>query len=137
MKKSFKTYSAALDAITAISCTSATAFADKLKVVDGVTYKYSDTGEQKGKYTGWAKTSKGKLYYKNGVKVTKNTTIGGVRYKFSSDGYCKGKFTGFTKSSQGRKYWSKGILTKDEWVQDPKGNYYYAGSDGYLLTGWQ
>ena len=69
MKKSFKTFAAALAAITAMSCTSATAFADKLKVVDGVTYKYSDSGEQKGKYTGWAKNSKGKVYYKNGVKL--------------------------------------------------------------------
>ncbi len=69
MKKSFKTFAAALAAITAMSCTSATSFADKLKVVDGVTYKYSDSGEQKGKYTGWAKNSKGKVYYKDGVKL--------------------------------------------------------------------
>ncbi|MBP3856875.1 MAG: hypothetical protein IK990_14825 [Ruminiclostridium sp.] len=111
--------------------------ATKACTINGRLYKFDKSGICKGKYTGWAKTSKGKLYYKNGVKVTKNTTIGGVRYKFSSDGYCKGKFTGLTKSSQGRKHWSKGILTKDEWVQDPKGDYYYAGSDGYLLTGWQ
>ena len=109
----------------------------KNSTIDGVRYIFNKYGKCEGKYTGWAKNSKGKVYYKDGVKVTKNTTIGGVRYKFSSDGYCKGKFTGFTKSSQGRKYWSKGILTQNKWVQDPKGNYYYAGSDSYLLTGWQ
>ena len=74
MKKSIKLLAAALAAITAMSCTSVTAFADKLKTVDGITYRYSYNGEQKGKYTGWAKTSKGKVYYKNGVRV-KNTWI--------------------------------------------------------------
>ena len=69
MRKSIRSLAAALAAITAMSCVNVTAFADKLKVVDGVTYKYSDTGEQKGKYTGWAKNSKGKVYYKNGVKL--------------------------------------------------------------------
>ena len=70
MKKSFKILAAALAAITAMSCTSATAFADKFKTVDGVTYLYSDTGSQKGKYTGWAKAKSGaKYYYKDGVKL--------------------------------------------------------------------
>ncbi|MBP3854023.1 MAG: hypothetical protein IK990_00225 [Ruminiclostridium sp.] len=69
MKKSFKILAAALAAITAMSCTSATAFADKLKTVDGITYRYSDSGELKGTYTGWRNTSKGKFYYKNGVKL--------------------------------------------------------------------
>ena len=69
MKKELKLIAAALAAITALSCTSATAYADKLKTVGGVTYKYSDSGEQKGKYTGWAKTSKGRYYYKDGVKL--------------------------------------------------------------------
>ena len=69
MKKSFKTFAAALAAITAMSCVNVTAFADKLKTVDGIKYRYSDSGEQKGKYTGWAKNSKGKVYYKDGVKL--------------------------------------------------------------------
>ena len=69
MRKSIRSLAAALAAITAMSFVNVTAFADKLKVVDGVTYKYSDTGEQKGKYTGWAKTSKGRYYYKDGVKL--------------------------------------------------------------------
>ena len=71
MKKMLKLIAAALAAITALSCASVAAFADKLKTVDGVTYRYSDSGEVKGKYTGWAKTSKGRVYYKNGVKLKK------------------------------------------------------------------
>ena len=133
MKRKFKLLAAALAAITAMSCTSATAFADKLKVVDGVTYKYSDSGEQKGKYTGWAKNSKGNYYYQNGIKVKKNTTINGVRYKFDKTGLCTGKFTGWTKSTSGRRYWKNGVLLKNAWLKSG-GYYYYAGIDGYLIV---
>ncbi|MBO6230101.1 MAG: hypothetical protein J6O50_06000 [Ruminiclostridium sp.] len=134
MKRSIKLLAAALAAITAMSCTSATAFADTLKVVDGVTYRYSDSGEQLGKYTGWAKTSKGKVYYKNGVKVTKNTTIKGIRYKFNKNGICTGKYTGFVKNSKGMRYYKNGVLIKDQTVT-VKGLTYYADSFGYLTGG--
>ena len=69
MNIKFKALAVALAAVTALSCASVTAFADKLKTVDGVTYRYSDNGEAKGKYTGWAKTSKGRYCYKDGVKL--------------------------------------------------------------------
>ena len=69
MNIKFNAVTAALAAVTAFSCASVTAFADKLKTVDGVTYRYSDSGEAKGKYTGWAKTSKGRYYYKDGVML--------------------------------------------------------------------
>ncbi len=69
MKISFKLTAAALAAITSMSCASVTAYADKLKTVDGTLYRYSDSGEVKGKYTGWVKTSKGRYYYKNGKKI--------------------------------------------------------------------
>ncbi|MBP3855378.1 MAG: hypothetical protein IK990_07205 [Ruminiclostridium sp.] len=134
MKRSIKLLAAALAAITAMSCTSATAFADTLKVVDGVTYRYSDSGEQLGKYTGWAKTSKGKVYYKNGVKVTKNTTIKGIRYKFNKNGICTGKYTGFVKNSKGMLYYKNGALIKDQTIT-VKGLIYYADSFGYLTGG--
>ena len=105
MKKSFKLIAAALAAITAMSCTSATAFADKLKTVDGVTYRYSDSGEQVGKYTGWAKTSKGKRYYKNGV-MYKNKWIktkSGKYYYAGSDGYMR---TGWARVTRGKGLYS-------------------------------
>ena len=122
MKKSFKTFAAALAAITAMSCTSATAFADKLKVVDGVTYRYSDSGEAKGKYTGWSTGKSGaKYYYKNGVRV-KNTWIkdkkGRYRYIDKTGkmavGWCEvsrgdGRFSWFDENGywDGRTYYSR------------------------------
>ena len=149
MKKKLKLIAAALAAITALSCTSATAYADKLKTVDGVTYRYSDSGKVKGKYTGWAKNSKGNYYYQNGIKVKKNTTINGVRYKFDKTGLCLGKFTGFTKSSGSqmyyyddqmnrqtykmRRYWKNGKLVQNKWVKIG-GKYHYFGIDGYEIV---
>ena len=101
MKKTLRILSAALAAITVMSCASVPAFADKLKTVDGVTYRYSDSGQQVGKYTGWAKTSKGKRYYKNGI-VYKNKWIktkAGKYYYAGSDGYMR---TGWAKVSVGK-----------------------------------
>lgn len=89
MKKSIRLTAAALAAIAAMSCTSATAFADKLKTVNGVTYRYSDTGEQLGTYTGWAKNSVGKRYYINGILI-RNKWLkmkGGKRFYVGDDGY--------------------------------------------------
>ena len=75
MKKSVKMIAAALAAITAMSCVNVTAFADKLKTVDGIKYRYSDSGEQIGTFSGWSTGKSGaKYYYKNGVRV-KNTWI--------------------------------------------------------------
>ena len=45
MNIKFKALAAALAAVTALSCASVTAFADKLKTVDGIKYRYSDSGE--------------------------------------------------------------------------------------------
>ena len=101
MKKTLRILSAALAAITVMSCASVPAFADKLKTVDGVTYRYSDSSQQVGKYTGWAKTSKGKRYYKNGI-VYKNKWIktkAGKYYYAGSDGYMR---TGWAKVSVGK-----------------------------------
>ena len=69
MKKALKLTAAALAAISAMTCTGITSFADKLKTVDGTLYRYSDNGEVKGKFTGWAKTSRGRYCYKDGVKL--------------------------------------------------------------------
>ncbi len=114
MKKKLKLIAAALAAITALSCTSATAYADKLKTVDGVTYRYSDSGEAKGKYTGWAKTSKGRYYYKDGVKL---------KSKWLS---VKGRKTYYLLSS-GK------MATGDVFFKN--GKTYHFGSDGKLDFG--
>ena len=105
MKKQIKLIAATLAAITAMSCTSATVFADKLKTVDGVTYRYSDSGEQVGKYTGWAKTSKGRRYYKNGI-MYKNKWIktkSGKYYYAGKDGYIR---TGWAAVTRGKGLYS-------------------------------
>lgn len=123
MKKSFKILSAALAAITVMSCTSATAFADKIKTIDGVRYLYSDSGENKGKYTGWAKTSKGKRYYNKGIMCNNRwlKTQKGKYYYAGNDGYMR---TGWAKVSRG------------------KGNYSYFNKNGVwdgkvYYTGYQ
>ncbi|MBP3856144.1 MAG: hypothetical protein IK990_11110 [Ruminiclostridium sp.] len=91
MRKSIRLTAAALAAVTALSCASVTAFADKLKTVDGVTYRYSDSGEKIGKYTGWAKNSKGRLYFKNGSKLKNKwlKTTSGKYYYAGKDGYMR------------------------------------------------
>ena len=101
MKKTLRILSAALAAITVMSCASVPAFADKLKTVDGVTYRYSDSSQQVGKYTGWAKTSKGKRYYKNGIAYKNKwiKTKAGKYYYAGSDGYMR---TGWAKVSVGK-----------------------------------
>lgn len=89
MKRTVRLTAAALAAVTAMACTGVTAFANRLKTVDGVTYRYSDSGEQKGKYTGWTKTSKGRRYYKNGLPY-KNKWLkmkSGKCFYFGDDGY--------------------------------------------------
>ncbi len=150
MKSCFRLFAAALAVITALSCTSVTAFADKLKTVDGVKYRCSESGEQIEKYTGWTKTKSGKrYYYEDGVRVTKNTTINGVRWKFAGNGVCKGKFTGFTWATnenmkyndedyqrgqyKSRLFWKNGKLVRNKWVKIG-GKYYYFGIDGYQIV---
>ncbi|MGN0589686.1 MAG: hypothetical protein ACI4KO_09135 [Ruminiclostridium sp.] len=108
MKKktlAFKTMAASLAAVAAMSCTSLTAFADKIKTIDGVSYRYSDSGEKIGKFSGWAKTSKGRRYYKNGV-MYKNKWIktkGGKYYYAGADGYMR---TGWARVTRGKGYYS-------------------------------
>lgn len=133
MKKSLKLIAAAVAAVSAMSCTGATAFADSLRTIDGVKYRYSDSGEDLGIYTGWANTSKGRVFYNKGVRVTKNTIINGIRYKFSSDGYLTGTFTGWTKSASGKRFWYDGKLIKNKWIKSGS-YYYYAGIDGYIIV---
>ena len=106
---------AGLAAAAAMSYASATAFADKLRTVDGVTYLYSDSGTQKGKYTGWAKAKSGtKYYYKDGVKLTNKWLK------------VKGKKTYYLKSN--------GKLATGN-VFFSNGKTYYFGNNGKLIYG--
>ena len=114
IQRFLKSLVAVLAILTISEALNAVTFADSLKTISNVTYKYSDNGDCVGKYTGWAKNSEGKCYYKNGVKVTKSTNINGVRYKFNEKGICTGKYTGWAKNSEGRVYYKDGIkVTKN------------------------
>ena len=105
MRKTLKIIAASLAAVTAMSCASAAAFADKLKTVDGITYRYSDSGEQTEKYTGWTRSSKGRRCYKNGV-MYKNKWIktkSGKYYYAGKDGYMR---TGWAAVTRGQGIYS-------------------------------
>ena len=119
--------------ITLLGNLSFLTYADKLKSYDGVMYLYSDNDENLGEYTGWAKTSKGKLYYCDGEKVTGKFVIDGVCYKFSKKGYSQGKYTGWLKLNDGKKYYKNGVVVRNKWLK--VGNSYsYAGVDGYMIV---
>ncbi|MDE7233627.1 MAG: hypothetical protein K2N29_01040, partial [Ruminiclostridium sp.] len=79
----------------------------------------------------------GEQYYlkKDDTLATGTLTIGGIRYKFDQDGVCQGKCTGFTKSDKGRRFWKNGKLVKNKWIRVNGERKYYAGEDGYLVTG--
>ncbi len=85
---------------------------------------------------GWQK-AEGNEYYvrKNGQLATSNLTISGTRYKFSANGVYKGKYTGWTNSAKGRRYYKDGKLVKNKWIKTKYGDRYYAGKDGYMVTG--
>ena len=103
-------------ALLTMSCMSVNVYADKLTTKDGLRYVVSDSGEDKGLYTGWAKNAKAnkRFYYINGVKrkgwtyiydknnwyyfdksdgslVTGTVEIDGTEYTFSSNGAWEGK----------------------------------------------
>ena len=109
MKKKIKALVSALTAAAILACSSVPAYADKVKTVDGLLYRYSDSGVKLGKYTGWAKNAGGdRFYYKNGVKLrscwlcvngrktyyiqkngtmaTGTVTVGGKSYTFGQNG---------------------------------------------------
>ncbi|MCM1333491.1 MAG: hypothetical protein NC084_03305 [Bacteroides sp.] len=76
-------------------------------------------------------------YYvqKDGSLATSSTTIDGVRYQFDKSGACQGTYTGFTSSAKGRRYWKDGTLVKNKWIRVKGERKYYAGADGYFVTG--
>lgn len=80
---------AILAALAMIGSLTVSASADSLKRVDKVMYRYSDSGENLGEYTGFAKTEDGRRwYYKKGVLVKDEwiETDSGKRYYAAGDG---------------------------------------------------
>lgn len=89
MKIFNKLIATAIAPITAMYCSTLTVSADKLKTVDGIMYRYSDSGESKGAYTGFGRTNKGIRCYKNGLpyKSKHIKTSSGKRYLTDDNGY--------------------------------------------------
>ncbi|MCM1333492.1 MAG: hypothetical protein NC084_03300 [Bacteroides sp.] len=85
---------------------------------------------------GWNEIDGDRYYIKSdGTFVKRPTTIDGVRYQFDKNGACQGTYTGFTSSSKGRRYWKDGKLVKNKWIRVKGERKYYAGADGYFVTG--
>ena len=85
---------------------------------------------------GWNEIDGERYYIKSdGTVLTKSAVIDGIRYQFGKDGVSQGEYTGFTKSNKGRRYWKNGELVKNQWVKGKDGRKYYAGTDGYVVTG--
>ena len=100
MKKRLRLFAGLVAALMAMTCMSAAASADSIRKSGGVYYRYSDSGSLVGKYTGWAKTTKGKLYIKNGARVKNKwlRTRSGKYYYAGRDGYMR---TGWTMVTLG------------------------------------
>lgn len=115
MKRSLKLTAAAFAAMTAISCMGLSSFADKVKIVDGTAYRYSESGEQKGVFSGWKKTANGKMFYKNGVLIRNKWVIkkSGARFYLNAEG-----------------------IAETGWVHTGKAWYYVDAQNG-ALTGEQ
>ena len=110
-----KKFLALAAAVLTISCVPANVYADSLTVKDGLKYRISDSGEEKGLYTGWTKKGDAHYYYKDGV-MKKNCWLnskGTKKYFLQADGKrATGKVT-----IQGVEYEfdEKGVILPDEW----------------------
>ena len=67
-------------ALLTMSCMSVNVYADKLTTKDGLRYVVSDSGEDKGLYTGWTKVNGLHRYYKEGKRCLGWHKIGGSYY---------------------------------------------------------
>lgn len=98
-----------------MSCTAVNVFADTLTERDGFKYLVSDSGEEKGLYSGWTKRGDDYYYYANGVKK-KNcwlTSNGERKYFLQADGSrAVGKVTILGEEF---KFDKNGVKLPDEW----------------------
>lgn len=67
-------------ALLTMSCMSVNIYADKLTARDGLRYLVSDSGEDKGLYTGWTKVNGLHRYYKEGKRCLGWHKINGSYY---------------------------------------------------------
>ena len=107
MKKLYKKFAALIAAVSAVSVISCAApvYADYCRNSGGIMYRYSDSGESKGIFTGWARKGTDRYYYKDGKMVKWSwITVNGVKtYLLKQNGVMA---TGIEKV--GDKYYSFG-----------------------------
>lgn len=102
-------------AILTVWCMPVNIFADTLVQRDGLKYLVSDSGEEKGLYSGWSKKGDDYYYYKDGV-MKKNCWImseGKKKYFLRSDG--SRAVGNVTIRGVSYKFDSKGVIMPDEW----------------------
>lgn len=110
-----KTLSAITAAVISMSVFGTNIYADTIKEKDGLKYLVSDSGAEKGLYSGRTKKGGKYYYYKNGV-LKKNCWVisgGKKKYFLTSDGSCA---VGM-KTIQGVEYEfdEKGELVPEKW----------------------
>lgn len=87
MKSIKKTISAIMAAAVIFSTATVPVSADKLKVEDGIIYKYDDDSNLIGKYSGWAKTDGISRRYVDGISYTGWLKNMDGTYKYVLDGF--------------------------------------------------
>ncbi|MBO6308508.1 MAG: hypothetical protein J6N70_06640 [Oribacterium sp.] len=63
------------------------AYINKIYNINGMIYYYNMNGRCTGLYNGWAKSTKGRRYYRNGTYLTGKWRINGKEYRFDDNGY--------------------------------------------------
>ncbi|MDE6596828.1 MAG: hypothetical protein K2K44_12580 [Oscillospiraceae bacterium] len=93
MKNFAKTFSAIMAAAVIFGTSAIPISADKLKVTDGIIYKYDDNSNLIGKFSGWAETDGVSRRYIDGKPYTGWLKNKDGTYKYVLDGYIvKGEF---------------------------------------------
>lgn len=87
MKKLSKTLSAIMAAAVIFSTAAMPVSADKLKITDGIIYKYDDDSNLIGEFSGWAKTNGVTRRYADGKPYTGWLKNKDGTYKYVLDGY--------------------------------------------------
>lgn len=89
-------------------------------------------------YADWQEKDGERYWYNSdGNAASGFKNIEDTGYIFDSDGRLVKKYTGFTNSTLGRRYYRDGEIVKNVWLKVGGVRKYFAGEDGYLLTGWQ
>lgn len=87
MNRFKKTVSAALAAVMIFGTMAVPAYADSVKKVDGVLYRFNDDMVSEGKYSGWVRQNGKRVRYHNGLPYTGWLKTKDGSWKYCMDGY--------------------------------------------------